>query len=97
MFLIPLIRSTRAISASLIYPEHPVHAIAISEIVSVIGPILNPQLLPKILGTMYAIILNPTFAYYYLQKYNDINNMHNQAEICTGLLFIAIMVTYYYI
>ena len=97
MLLIPLIRSSRAISACLIYPEHPVQAIALSEFASVIGPILNPELFPKIIGTMFAIMFNPTFAYYYVKTYHDINTIYNQAEICTSLLFIATIVSYNYL
>ena len=40
--LYPLIRANRALISVLIYPEHPVQAIAASEIVSVFGPFLNP-------------------------------------------------------
>lgn len=94
MLLIPLIRSSRAISACLICPEHPIHAIAISEFVSVIGPILNPDLFTKILGTIYALAFNPSFAHYYIKTYYDINTIYNQAEICTSLLFISIMLIY---
>lgn len=97
MLLIPLIRSSRAVSACLIYPEHPIKAIAISEAISVIGPMLNPQILTKIIGTIYALSFNPSFAYYYIKTYHDINTIYNQAEICTSLLFIATMVTYNYI
>lgn len=97
MLLIPLIRSSRAVSACLIYPEHPVQAIAISEVVSVIGPMLNPELLPKIIGTIYAMMFNPTFAHYYVKQYHEINTIHNQAEICTALLFIATIVAYNYL
>lgn len=97
MLLIPLIRSSRAVSACLIYPEHPIQAIAISEAISVIGPMLNPQILTKIIGTIYALSFNPSFAYYYIKTYHDINTIYNQAEICTSLLFIATMVAYNYI
>ena len=97
MLLIPLIRSSRAVSACLIYPEHPVQAIAISEAISVIGPMLNPDLFTKIIGTMYAIMFNPSFAHYFVKTYHDINTIYNQAEICTSLLFIATMVAYNYI
>tara|TARA_Y100000816_G_C25800183_1_gene419117 strand:- start:345 stop:638 length:294 start_codon:yes stop_codon:yes gene_type:complete len=97
MLLIPLIRTTRSISACLIYPEHPVQAIAISEFISVIGPLLNPKLFPKIIGTIYAIMFNPYFAHYFIKTYHDINTIYNQAEICTSLLFIAIIVTNNYL
>lgn len=97
MLLIPLIRASRSISACLIYPEHPVQAIAISEVISVIGPLLNPDLYPIILGSIMATMYNPRFAHYYVKKYHDINTIHNQAEICTSLLFIATIVTYNYL
>ena len=41
MYLVPLIRANRAIAASLIFPENPLPAIAASEVISVIGPILK--------------------------------------------------------
>ena len=97
MLIIPIIRSTRAVSACLIYPEHPVQAIAISEAISVIGPMLNPQIFTKIIGTMYAFMFNPSIAHYFIKKYHDINTIYNQAEICMSLLFIATMVTYNYV
>lgn len=97
MLLIPLIRSSRAVSACLIYPEHPIQAIAVSEFVSVIGPMLNPQILTKVIGTIYALAFNPSFAHYYIKTYHDRNTIHNQAEICTTLLFIATMIAYNYL
>ncbi len=97
MLLIPLVRSSRAVSACLIYPEHPIQAIAISEFASVIGPMLNPDLFTKILGTIYALMFNPTFAHYFIKTYHDINTIYNQAEICTSLLFISTVVSYNYL
>ena len=97
MLLIPLIRSSRAVSACLIYPEHPVQVIAISEVISVVGPMLNHENLKKIIGTMFAIMFNPTFAYYYVKTYNNINTIYNQAEVCTYLLFITTIISYNYL
>ena len=91
MYLTPYIRANRAIAASLIYPENTLKAIAISELSSVIIPILNPKLLPRILGTFFAIMYNPNFAHYYIKKYHELNTIHNQAEICSLLLFILTM------
>lgn len=88
MYLTPLIRTNRAIAASLIYPDHPVQAIAISELSSVIIPVLNPKLFPRILGTVIAMMYQPNFAHYYIKKYHELNTIHNQAEICTLLLFV---------
>ena len=91
MYLVPLIRANRAIAACLIFPEHPFQAIAASEVISVIGPILKPDLFPRILGTIMAIIYQPYFANYYIKKYHELNNLHNQAEICSLLLFISVL------
>jgi len=91
MYLVPLIRANRAISACLIYPEHPFQAIAISEIISVVGPILKPDLFPRILGSIMAIMYQPYFANYYIKKYHELNNLHNQAEICCLLLFVVVL------
>lgn len=89
MQLVPLIRTNRAIAASLIYPQHPVQAIAISEIISIVGPVLNPKLFPRILGTMFSLMYSPYFAYYFLKKYNEVNTIYHQAEICCLLLLIV--------
>lgn len=97
MLLIPFIRSTRCVSACLIYPEHPVQAIAISEFISVIGPLLNSDLFPKIFGSIMATMYNPQFAYYYMKTYHDINTIYNQAEICCILLFITTIGVYNYL
>jgi len=97
MYLTPLIRTNRAIAASLIYPDHPVQAIAISELSSVIIPVLNPKLFPRILGTVIAMMYQPNFAHYYIKKYHELNTIHNQAEICTLLLFVlTLSVNYIY-
>lgn len=91
MYLVPLIRANRAIAVSLIFPENPLHVIAVSEVISVIGPILKPDLFPRILGTIMAMMYQPYFANYYIKKYHELNNLHNQAEICSLLLFISVL------
>ena len=91
MYLVPLIRANRAIAASLIFPENPLPAIAVSEVIGVIGPILKPDLFPRILGTIMAMIYQPYFANYYIKKYHELNKLHNEAEICSLLLFISVL------
>ena len=44
MYIKPLLCVNRAISASLLFPEHYLQAIATSEIISVISPFLNQEL-----------------------------------------------------
>ena len=91
MYLTPLIRSSRAISACLIYPQHPVTAIAISETISVLGPLLQPDQYSKIIATIMAIIYAPSYAYYYIKASNQVVTIYNKAEITSLLLFILIM------
>lgn len=88
MYLTPIIRTNRAIAACLIAPNDPLQAIALSETLSVVMPLFNPKLLPKILGIIIAIMYNPYYANYYISSYHKINNIHNEAEICSLLLFI---------
>ena len=90
MYLVPLIRANRAIAASLIFPEYPLPAIAVSEVISVVGPILKPDLFPRILGTIMAMMYQPYYANYYIKKYHELNNIHNKAEICCLLLFVSV-------
>lgn len=91
MYLVPLIRTNRAIAVSLIYPEHPIQAIAISETISVLGPFFNPNMYNKIIGIMFAIMYMPNYSSYFLNYYYKQNLLHDQAEICTIILFVFIM------
>ena len=52
MYLYPLIRINRALAATLIYSEHPVEAIAISEVISVVGQFFNPMIYRNLIGTI---------------------------------------------
>jgi hypothetical protein len=90
MYLVPLIRTNRAIAASLIYPEHPIQAIAISETISVLGPFFNPNMYNKIIGIMFAIMYMPNYSSYFLNYYYKQNLLHDQAEISCLLLFVLI-------
>jgi hypothetical protein len=88
MYLTPLIRSSRAISACLIYPEHPITAIAISETISVLGPLFNLQHLSKIITTTMAIIYAPSYTYYYIKQFNQVATIYNKIEIIILWIFI---------
>lgn len=88
MQLIPIIRMNRAISACLINPEHPITSIAISEVASVVLPMLNPKIYTKIIGLIVSFIYAPSYVDKYLYYYQSNNILYYQAEICTSLLFI---------
>lgn len=68
--LIPLIRTTRAISACTLFPNNPVIAIATSEIISYTIPFINNS-------PLYAcndMILFIFYMVYYNQSANDVIN-----------------------
>ena len=86
--LVPVIRANRAIAASLIYPSHPLQAIAISEVASVIVPFLNPNYFSKIFGLVLSFIYAPSYAYTILKIFNEKDKIYYQTELCCLLLFI---------
>jgi len=89
MYLIPLVRTNRAIAASLLYPQHPIQAIAISEIFSVIGPFFNPKMYSKIMALTICMMYQPNFSHHFLDYYQNNQNIYYKTEICTSLLFIS--------
>ena len=93
MFLIPFIRTGRAISACLTFPNNPISAIAISETISVFVPLLNNQTYNKLLGIFIAMIYNPTYANFYLKYYIKIEKIYHITE----LLFLVLYCSFYFI
>ena len=87
MIIVPLIRANRAIAASLIYPDHPLQTIALSEFLSVFLPLADRDFLPKILGTTLALIYNPQFALFYIKSYNEVTTIYNKNELLLLILF----------
>ena len=95
MYLIPIVRANRAIAASLLYPQHPLQAIAATEVISVFGPFLNPKMYTKIMALTLAMMYNPNFSHFFIQNYQKTQNYYYQAEICTSLLFILTLAIQY--
>tara|TARA_B100001175_G_scaffold91860_1_gene77617 strand:- start:1944 stop:2303 length:360 start_codon:yes stop_codon:yes gene_type:complete len=95
MYLIPLVRTNRAIAASLLYPQHPIQAIAISEIFSLIAPFLNPKMYSKILALTICMMYQPNFSHFFIQNYQKTQNYYYQAEISSSLLFILTLAIQY--
>ena len=89
MYIKPLLRVNRAISASLLFPEHYLQAIATSEIVSVIVPFLNPELYSKILALSIILMYNPSFVWFYIKNNENIERKYYDAELCFSFFFIV--------
>ena len=94
--LYPFIRMNRAIASCLIYPEHPIQAIAISETISVIGPLLNPNNYIRILSCLLTLSYCPDYAGHIFEIYNKPFIKYNQAEICLLLIFILTLSLEYF-
>lgn len=68
--IVPLIRTTRAVSACTLFPNHPIIAIATSEVISYIIPFINNS-------PLYAfnnMILFMFYMVYYNETANEIIN-----------------------
>ena len=79
-----ILRFQRAISAVMIFPQDPIKAIACSEAISLIGPILN---INKIFTLTLTIMYFPQFSSTILEIYNKDNKLYLDSEICLILLF----------
>ena len=88
MYYFPLIRANRAISACLIYPNHPIASIAASEVISVLVPIFNSRNYAIVLGLFLSFLHSPEFFDFYLDYYEKKELTYFQFELCTSLLFI---------
>ena len=91
MFMVPFLRINRAIAASLINPNHILESIAVSEAISVLGPMFNPKFYAKIIALSIVVVYKPSFIDVIIKKHNDENLLYYQAELCTLLLFIFTM------
>ena len=88
MYFLPIIRINRALAATLLYPKHPIHAIAASETISVFGPFLNPYMYTKIMALTLCMMYYPNFSHLFIQNHQKNQNVYYQSEICISLLFI---------
>ena len=90
MYLIPLIRTNRAISACILMPDYPIQAIAASEIVSYICPFIKyPPFDLNIIGFSIYLIYEPEYAHEIMQKYKELDIIYYKLECLLLLIFIA--------
>lgn len=87
--LIPLIRTTRAVSACTLFPNHPVIAIAASEVISYTIPFINNSPLHAFNDMLLFIF----YIVYYNKSANDVINkflIKNFNYYLTELIIISI-------
>ena len=87
MYLIPFTRINRALASTLLLPNEPIKAIAISETLSILAPFTNPYMYKKIINMTIVLMYIPNYFSYILQYYKNENLKYDQAEICFLLLF----------
>lgn len=85
-----LLRMNRAIILTSLVPDHKITALAGSEILSVIGPYINPKTTTQALGFAFAILYTPEFSSYFLDLYTKKNLIYLQTEILVTFLFIIL-------
>ena len=94
MYLIPIVRTSRAICACYLIPDYPILAITISEITSYIIPFINNSPLNAtnniILFTFYYIFYNSS-AIEIINKYKNRYKLNYYLEI---LAFLTIFLIY---
>ena len=85
-----LLRMNRAMILTTLFPENQISAIAGSEIVSLIGPYINPKTSSNALGLTFAILYIPDYSSYFLDLYTKKNLIYLQSEILVTFLFIIL-------
>jgi len=96
MYLIPLIRTSRAFVATTIFPDNPLFAITSSEIISFIIPFINNNPLYAVNNMVLFIIYYFNYNEYaidIMEKYKNKYFKYYLTEIISILLYIF---NYYY-
>ena len=89
MYLIPLIRTGRAITSCLLFPEHPIEAIATSEIISYTIPFINHYPFDlNIIGFTFYLIYDPIYARNLIQFFKNKNILYYNIELILIILFL---------
>jgi len=85
-----LLRMNRAMILSTLVPDHKIAAVAGSELISIIGPYINPKTSSDALAFAFAILYTPDFTRYFLDLYTKKNLIYLQTEIFVTLVFIIL-------
>ena len=89
MYIIPAIRTTRALSACTLLPNNPLLAIATSEILSVVCPFIkNSTMNSDILVFMFYFFYNNEYALTFIEEYKNKDIIYYNYELLTSLLFL---------
>lgn len=95
MYYYPLIRVGRMCSSVAIYPQNPLLAVSISEVLSVGLPLLNNKNYSIIIAVVMAFFYNPYMTFVYLIEKEKVLSIYNQMEIYSILIFLSLYYLYY--
>ncbi len=87
IYLLPLLRINRALTACYLMPDNLIEAITISESISVITPYLNIKSYSKIITMCIAMLYEPRYLHFYLKWYDQSEKKYYQPELMLLLLF----------
>ena len=88
--LYPAIRVQRAMASSLLFPNHPIEAVAITEIVGTILPLLNPPVYKQLIGYVYWLICTPLYTINHIYLYERPQSLKYYYTELIGLLLLII-------
>tara|TARA_Y100001980_G_C14316522_1_gene138760 strand:- start:93 stop:386 length:294 start_codon:yes stop_codon:yes gene_type:complete len=89
MYIIPLIRTGRAISACYLFPIEPLYAITISETITYIIPIIKKSILDKdTLLYMFYFIFDYNKSIDLIEKYRKERKVYYNFELFSITLFL---------
>lgn len=90
MYLIPLVRTSRAICTCLIFQKHPVECIAVSEILSYVIPFINyPNFQLNIIGFTLYLWYAPEYTHQLMTIYFNQNKFYYNLEIILLISYIT--------
>ena len=98
MYIIPLIRTQRAIAACSIYPQHPLQAIAISEILSLTLPFIkNSTFNTDILVFMFYFFYSNEHALHLIEQYKQKDILFYKYENISLFIYLLAYFSYYFL
>ncbi len=89
MYLVPLIRMSRAVSACILCPDNIIESIATSELISYVGPFIRyPPIDLNIIGFTMYLIYDPEYAYEIMKDYKQKDKVYYRIEFVCLMIFI---------
>ena len=90
MYLIPLVRTGRAITSCVLFPEYPLQAMAASEMISYVFPFIDyPPITFNIISFTIYLIYDPLYARDLIQIYKNQSILYYRLELILLTIFLS--------